>query len=266
MKKVALTLALLASTCLSACQKVKSETAIYSFQTANSDEKVNQVDASTVEYMINNGFCFNLLLYTQGCSYCEKAQESVQEEQSRTHIFFYKIEMDAATIKYLCDSFPALFKIDDAYPALYLFDDGEISYNIQYDKLIDYKTLHRNLYPQIKETKNFILSNDEYFDYVLNEATTALVYTYDSSKPVKGDDLGEKVFNAVINAHDSYGVFIDKNNAKTALISKFYDYFDFTEDDNFDYLFSLEHGQIKTTVRYLTDDGNQIDSLLLSLL
>ena len=266
MEKLALTLALLASTCLSACQKVKSETAIYSFKTANSDEKVNQVDAVTVEYMINNDFYFNLLLYTEGCSYCEKAQESAQEEQSRTHIFIYKIEMDSTTTKYLCDSFPSLFSKDDIYPAMYLFDAGKISYKIPYDKLTDYKTLHRVLYPQIKETKNYILSNDEFFNYIIHEATTALIYTYDSSKSFKGDTLAMRAFDAVNHSHDYYGVLIDKNNAKTALISKFYEYFHFVEDDNFDYLFTLENGQIKTTVRYLSDDGNQINNILESIL
>lgn len=265
MKRLLTTIVLLASTCLTGCQKMKSETAIYSFMSVNSDEKVNKIDAPTVEYMVNNGFNFNLLLYTESCSYCEKALESVQEEQSRTNILIYKIEMDAVTIKYLSDALPTLFSIEDAYPAMYLFSEGKISYKIPYDKLTDYKTLHRVFYPQIKETKNYVLSDESFFDYLINDATTALVYTYDSSIQKDDNDLASRAFDAVNKSSDYYGVFIDKNVAKTALISKFYHYFNFAEDDKFDYLFTIQNGQIKTIVRYLVDDGNQIDSLFLSI-
>ena len=266
MKKLFIAIALLTSTCLTACQKMKSETAINSFMSTNSDEQLNQLDATAVEYMINNNFNFNLLLYTESCSVCEKALESVKEEQSRTHLLIFKIEMDAVTIKYLTDALPSLFKTDDIYPAMYLFSEGKISYTIPYNKLTDYKTLHRVLYPQVRETKNHILTNDLYFDYLFNEATTALVYTYDSSMTIKGDEIGCKAFDTVNKSHDYFGVFIDKNSAKTALISKFYTYFDFTEDEQFDYLFTIKNGQIKTTVRYLSSDGNEINNLLNSIL
>lgn len=264
MKKLLITAVLLTASTLTACQKMKSENVMYSLTT--NEEDLVQIDAKTLEYMIKNEFNLNVLMYTENCSYCERALESAKEEQNRLKCLIYKIEMDQSIISYLSDVLPSFFTKDEVYPSMWLFKEGKISYKIDYNNLQHYKSLNRVLYPQLYTSKMIVLVDPERFEYALNDATTALLYTYDSSKVENNAELVKKVFNVSTKPSDYFTVFIDKNSAKSGLISKFYDYCGLTDDGEFDYLMTIEKGQRKTTVRYLSADGNQIDNLLESIL
>lgn len=264
MKKLFVPFLLIGCVSLVSCEKAKSKTAIFSMIT--SQEELLEVDAKTVEFMINNKYNFNLLMYTQSCSYCEKALESAQLEQNRYNLAIYALEMNQASIAYLTENLPSLFSKDDIYPAMYLFADGKISYKIDYNNLTSQKSLHRVLYPELRLSTLVTFTGEQGFMYALNENTTALVYTYDSSSKNDIGSLTKKVIETGLRSDVYYTVFFDKFAVKSPLISDFYQYTGFTEDSAFDYLFIVEDGQIKTTVRYLSADGNQIDSFLNSIL
>ena len=264
MKKLLTALLVLTSTTLSACQKIKSDNVMFSLNTA--EEQLIEINAQTLEYMIKNEFNLNVLCYTQYCSYCEKALDSAYEEQNRIDCLIYKIEMNQANTEYLINNLPDIFDAKNIYPSMYLFKEGKLSYTIDYNKLQNYKSLHRVLYPQLYSSKMIMMYSEDRFGYALNEATTALVYTYDSSRADSNGELVKKIIDVSTKESDYYTVLIDKNVAETGLISKFYNYTGFNDDGSFDYLSIIEHGQIKTTVRYLSDDGSQVDNLLKSIL
>ena len=264
MKKLLFTTLLISAITLSGCQKAKSETAIISLMSKAED--LHYVSAKTVEYMIKNDFNFNLLLYTENCSYCEMALESAREEQSRANIRIYALEMNKTSIDYLCDSLPSLFTRDDAYPEMRLFSEGKISYKIDYSPLQNYKSLHRVLFPQVYPSKLWAIYEEESFNSLLHEGTTALIYTYDSNSESNVKELTKKVIDYGYRSNDYFTIFIDKNAVKTGLISRFYQYTGFSDDGQFDYLFVLQNGQRKNIVRYLSADVNQIDYLLNSIL
>ena len=263
MKKIVSLLFVISSICFSSCQKVKSDTAIFSMSTHRGELQV--LTAQQAGYMIKNEFNFNLLLYTEGCSYCEKALESAYEVQIRYDYAIYKLEMNAAAYSYFLTTFPSLFKQDDIYPALYLFSEGKISYKIDYETLQNYKSLARVMVPQLYSSRILCFQDCDAFEYYFNEATNALVYAYDSSRDDNNGQLTQKIINYGGKPSDYFTIFFDKNTANSTLISKFYQYTGLSNESTFDYLLLLENGQIKTTVRYLSADGNQIDNLLDSI-
>ena len=264
MKKFANVLLLVAGVSLTSCQKMKSENAFFTLM--SEEEHLQQIDAKEVEHLIQNEFSFCLLMYTENCSYCEKALESSEAIQNMIGCCVYTVEMDQPTISYLSSSMPSLFCVNDTYPMMYLINEGKISYKIDYEPLKNYKSLQRVLYPQIYPSDIFQIQGEQSFNRLLHEGTIALVCTYDSSTHNNISSLVKKVYDYGHRSEDYWAIFIDKNTLNTGLISSFCDLYSIELDETFDYLFTVNKGERKTTVRYLSDDGNQVDQLLNTIL
>ena len=251
-------LALTSLLLLTSCSSIKSENAIRVFN--NYEEEPIEISAQTVEYMIKEKYSFPLLMYTESCSTCVKAKETINKLVKSTHTAIYKIEMFYAVEQYLSIMLPDYFSISDYYPKFYLFNEGNVSYNFKIDDLVNYTSLSRIYKSNTINTKISTLSSiNEYQDYK-SKHKEYLLYIY-SSNQLDEQDVYINYLYTEASKSNKNTLIIDQFSAKTDLISYISEEFNLA-DDELSILSIIENGQIKTTLNYRNQSGDDINNLI----
>lgn len=120
---------------LTGCNSIKNENAIYAIN--NYDKQVISLSAKSITNMVKEKFSFNLLIYTESCSYCNTAKENIDKVQKQINYAIYELEINEGTLDYLIEELPSVFNREQIYPCLYIIDKGEVSYIAQYNELMN---------------------------------------------------------------------------------------------------------------------------------
>ncbi len=239
-RKLIHTLLCVFATILSGCSSrvVKNENAHYAF--SSYEHEALEINANTVKYMLDNDFSFSLFMYTEACSSCQKGKELIDEYVKKNPYQIYQIEMETNAVNSL-EKYSDVFK-GLSYPTLMCFNQGKLTYTITSKSFKNYTGLKKVLSPQMIETDIYTLNKKENLNAFINEREYFLTFTYDSFAS---------------NCKEAFNYFYSKakTGAGTTLIldkSAFDSSIDLTDNS----LILFENGQIKTTVNYLSDDGN----------
>ena len=239
------------------CDSIKNENAIHSIM--NNEGQVIELKAETVEHMINEKYSFSLLMYTNNCSYCEKAKENLAKLASKDGYATYQIEMYSASINYLSEKLPDLYKVEDTYPFMYFINEGKVSYKSKVEDLIQYTNLKKLIKAYSISTSITNLTTLDYYNIYKKDHAGYLLYTYDSSIIDEKDIYSLYVFPRAVKT-DKNVLIIDKKTAKSDLISEIKEVY----GDGFDILSIYSFGKIKTTLRYSNESGSSIDNFISS--
>lgn len=260
MKRILTFLACISSICLISCPSAKSQTAIRSIN--NCDKSVISLTAKSVAYMIKEKYSFDLLLYTEECSYCEKARTNISKIANNTNYCFYQIEMFEGARDYLIKELPDYFSIEDTYPSLYIFDKGKITYKSNYKDLQEYTNFKKLVNAQNIETNIYTLNDLEVYNKFDSAKGSYLLYTHSSDSENGNNYYSDYLFD-VASKSSKNTLIIDKYTAKTDLISKIYQKHNIDSDETFSFLSIVENGQIKTTLHYNEQSGQNFNDLVL---
>ena len=240
---------------------IKNKAGIYSPSVR--DCSTIEVKATTVEYMINSKYSFHLLMYTEDCSYCEKANENTEEIIKWTGFAIYKIEMFEGSISYLANAFGEYFSANDSYPALLTFKDGELTFKANTNDITDLASYKRYINANTyKVNINTVITKDGYNSF--NQGSLKyLLYTYSSSEQNAKDIYFEHIFPHAYKAFDAT-IIIDISLSNSDLIAQIREDFNLSENETIDLLSTHNVDNTKTTLRYSQESDSNIDNLLTS--
>ncbi len=244
---------------ISGCGSIKNEKAIYS--TMSYEKEVIELKAESIEHMINNKYSFALLMYTEQCSYCEKAKENIDKATKELGFTLYQIEMYTASINYLCEKLPDYYKTNDNYPFMYIIKDGAISYKSSTKDVSDYSNMKRMLKSYSSKTNIITLAKDESYVNFKKENKSFILFTYDSSSKQENNLYSKSLLSAAINSNKNV-LIIDKNTAKRPLFDLICSDYSISDGQSFDILSAVIDGQIKTTLRYTSESGSNITDFI----
>ena len=257
MQKRLITLLIILSFTIAGCGSMKNEKAIHSIMNDESD--VIEVKAETVEYMFKEKYSFSILMYSNNCSYCEKAVDNLKSIKGELNYSLYQIEMYIASIEYLSDKLPNYYSSNDSYPFLYVVKEGEVSYKSKIEDLTNYTNLKKMIKAYSIDSNITTLTGlGSYQKYIKNHEEF-LLYTYDSSLLDEKDIYSSYLYSKAINASKNL-LIIDNKTAKSELIAKINEEY----GDGFDILSINSQGKTKTTLRYYSESGSEIDIFIAS--
>ncbi len=257
MQKRLITLLTTLSFTITGCGSIKNEKAIHSIMNDESD--VIEVKAETVEYMFKEKYSFSILMYSNNCSYCEKAVGNLKSIKDELNYSLYQIEMYTASIEYHSDKLPNYYNVNDSCPFLYVIKEGEVSYKSKIEDLTNYTNLKKMIKTYSIDSNITTLTGlGSYQKYVKNHEEF-LLYTYDSSLLDEKDIYFSYLYSKAINANKNL-LIVDKKTAKSELIAKINEEY----GDGFDILSLYSQGKIKTTLRYYSASGSEIESFIVS--
>ena len=242
---------------LSGCSSFKNENAIHSIM--NTEGSVIELKAENLEYMINQQYSFSVLLYTDKCSYCTKAKENLTKLSESSGYAFYQIEMYSASINYLSEKLPTYFSSEDVYPFMYIFNQGNISYKTSVEDLTNMTNLKKMTRSYLIDTSIMNLTSLEYYNVYKKDHSSYLLFAFDSSQKDEKDIYAKYIYSRAIQK-DKNVLIIDKMTAKSDLISEINKEY----SEGFDILSIYSFGQIKTTLRYASESGSNIDNFIAS--
>ena len=221
---------------LTSCNSVKNENAIYAIMNGNENDVI-ELNAESVEYMINEKYSFPLLMYTNQCSYCEKAKENLSTLSKKLGIAAYQIEMYTASINYLSEVFPDYYSKEDSYPFLYIIKEGEITYKSSTSDLTDAFNLKKLLKSYTIETKIYTATDvDNYYRFKGNHEY--VIFTYDSSTYELHHLYSKYLFSiAKTRANGNPILIVDKKTANRELFDAICQDLSISEDEPFDILY-----------------------------
>lgn len=218
MKRTAALLCLVSLISLSGCNNgAKNERAIISFNSY--EHEVVNLDANQIEYMVNNNYSFPLLTYTEECSACIKARNTLNEVMKDIKYASYEIEMSRNTVDSLSTTLPDIFSKEDIYPALIFIKDKKISYKSPLETLTNAGSLKKLLNAYSLDTNITTLTYETSFNEYKEAKKNFLVYTFDSSS---SDSLNiyQNYIKTYCFKNDKNMLFIDKSAANMPLISE----------------------------------------------
>ena len=242
---------------LTACSSIKNKDAIKAIN--NIDHEPINLKADSVINMVKEKFSFSLLMYTESCSYCEKAKDNYKSLSNKLNYSLYMTVINEETKQYISNNIPTIFDGSEAFPSLFIFDNGSISYKASYDDLLDLNKFQKLLKAYSIDTNISTTNNlSGYKDYQ-SKYQEYLLFTYDTGKYNK-ENVYEKYLFTRASSSDKNTLIIDKNAAKPDLLSEIYKYH---QTDKC--IFSIiENGKIKTTLEYENQSGSLIKELLIS--
>ena len=261
MRKSLFTLIGVASLLFTGCSSVKNKNAIYTF---NSYEKeVIELKATSVENMINENYSFSILMYTEQCSYCNKAKENLSKATSELGFATYQIEMYSTSINYLSEKLPDYYSTEDTYPFLYIINKGQVSYKSKVEDVTNLSNLKKLMKSYSINTNMTVLTKLESYIEYKNANKEYMLFTYDSSLVDEQNIYSNFLFPMAAKSNKKL-LIIDKTTAKIELISKIYEDYSVSLNDTFDILSTTIDGQIKTTLRYSSESGSNISEFVKS--
>lgn len=258
MKKKLITL-ILSSISLLACSNIKNDGAIYNLKVAN-DLPV-ELEASSVDYLLDNHFSFTLLCYTSDCLTCIEAKNNIDQYIKESHSLIYEIEMNVRARNYLIEEQSSLFSQSSTYPVLFIINEGILNYTIRATDLTNYTSLTRKINNNLYDTTATYINDLESYQTYIRKNQNYLLFTYDSSS-LTANSVFEKYIYPRLNNSNKNICIIDKNTANSPLITLISDNYQLSIESEFDILSIIENGQIKTTVDYLSCGGEDITILL----
>ena len=193
---------------------------------------------------------------TESCSYCDKARENADKAVKETGIEIYQIEIFYASQMELISKYPTLFKEGDQYPKMYFFNEGKLSYDGSYDSLTNYSAFKRMIKSQCIDTNIFTLTTLDGYSEYKNKKQNYLIFTYDSKSEI-GKEIYSNYLYSAASKSSKNTLIIDKNTANSDLISEINNEF----ENSFFTISIIENGQIKTTLNYSSQSGNEIKNL-----
>lgn len=243
------------------CSSIKNENAIYA--TYSYEKEVIEAKAQSVENMIKEKMSFSLLMYTEQCNYCQKAKENLNQVIKDFGFTFYQIEMYNSSIDYLNEKLPDYYSKNDSYPFLYIINRGEISYKSKVEDLTNISNFKKMVKSYSKQTSMTTITKIESYNDYKTKSKDYVIYCFDSSRLDGNKTFDSYIYEAASKSKKNI-LIIDKMTAKSELISQIYKDYSLTENDTFDILSSSIDGQIKTTLRYLSESGSNISEFVKS--
>ena len=153
MNRKLFTLLILPVVSLTSCSKLKSETAIHSLM--SKQHEVIELSAIEMMNMVKEGFGMTVLFYTEQCSYCEDAKTAIKTMAEKYNYAMFEVEINKQSEDYLREHFTVANIGEYGYPTLRLFDEGKLNYTIMGTDMLQYKSLRRQLIPQLIETDSY---------------------------------------------------------------------------------------------------------------
>lgn len=138
---------------LNGCSKLKGETAIHSLMSKN--HEVIELSALEMMNMVNEGFGMTVLFYTEQCSYCEEAKTAIKTMAERYDYAMFEVEINKQSEDYLKEHFTVADIGEYGYPTVRLFDNGKLNYTIMGTDMLNYRSLRRQIIPQLIETDSY---------------------------------------------------------------------------------------------------------------
>lgn len=246
------------------CKEIKNEKAIYSVM--NEEKQVIEVKAESVEYMINQKYSFTLLMYTEQCSYCEKAKDNYSKVCNEYGFASYQIEMFAGSIEYLSSKLPAYFSTNQTYPSLYILREGQISYKSNVEDVTDYSNFKKMIKSYSIKTNISTVTTIEGCQNYTENHDSFLLFAYDSSKEEQHYLYLKYLFPAAAKS-GKYLLIIDKNTADSHFIIYIYGKLSLTPDEPFAVLQMINQDEKKTAdslLKYQSAADEEISNFITS--
>ena len=248
---------LLTTIALTGCKSIKNESAYKAIN--NYEHQVIEINAQSLKYMIEQKMSFPVLLYTEQCSFCERAKNNVSKLSKELNYAFYQIEIYSQNKQYLVNELPSYFKMDDTYPSLCILNSGNISYKSKAVDVINYSPFKRIINAYHLESKITTLTNFESFKDYRNEKEDFLLFSYDSHSS-EDKMIYSNLIYPLASKSNKNTLIIDERTVNSA----FFDEIDDSYNSNFSSLTVYENGQIKTTLDYAVQDGQAVKELIFS--
>ena len=261
MRKGLFTLLLSSTALLSGCKSVKNENAIYSIM--NYEKEVIELKAESVNLMISEKYSFVLLMYSEGCSSCIKAKENLTKVTKDLGFATFQIEMYDASIQYLSENHPNLFNANNSYPFIYVFNEGSVPYKSKLNDLKNATNMKKMIKSYSIETNITTMTQIDSYNKYKSNNSEYMLFTYDSSVSDEKEVYRNHLYPSAATSSKKL-LIIDKMTAKSELISEIYKDYGLSGEDGFDLLSTTIDGQIKTTLRYGSESGSNINNFVTS--
>ena len=255
MKKLIL-LTLISPLLLSSCgQETKNKNAIYAMNGYNGPKEVT---TETVLYMMKCHYAFPLLLHVDGCEHCEVAKGVVNQYASNYHKQIFTCEVNAKNNQILAEAYPLLLS-GISYPTFYIMDTYGLHYEVSNYSLKNYANFKKEVHSQFRDSSFSYANSLSEFNSLTSNKNNYLIFTYDSSS-TDYDQSYFKLFQTGKKKKKDV-IIIDEFYAESSLISYLFENFSLSGL----HATWFENGQIKTTIKYLEDEGGY-DNLLKTFL
>lgn len=242
---------------VTACDK-KNPNAIYSINNYDSIADVYEgvgIDLSVEEFFnkIESKQSFSLFFYTNGCYYCNNVKEILKVYNRDNHKVFYQLEYKQEEYSKLISKLPNVFTQEIYTPRLLFFNNGELSYEVNSNKLGTKKGLLPILKSMFLDSNVSIAFSKAGLLKYAEDNSSYLAYVYDSKDKLSNDLYSQELLPKA-NESNKKTLIIDKNNIKSECFNYFCNYFDFS-NDNSSYVFEYQNGDKIKTINYALDDG-----------
>ena len=244
----------------SSCAHIKKNSNAYaSFNKYN--HEITEITAKTLEYMIDRKMGFSVLLYTENCSSCAKAKDNLKDIAEVTNYSLYQIEMNSASISYLCSAFPTLFNTNGIYPSMYLFNGEGLTYTSSYIEVTDKAKLKNLINAYNYETGVYVIDDLDSYNSFKSTQNDYFFYTYSSLEKDKTFAYEKTTISEALNS-DKTCLLIDKYASKSELISEICKEFNLSTTDDFTIISVVKNKEKITTLNYSVASDDDVYNLL----
>lgn len=251
---------------LTGCDSIGNPYSIHVYQ--NIDIQVNEESPSFLEVsntdlssLINSNSTFALLLYSQSCTYCESAKETLSTYVKNNGFLIYSYEYVALAYSNLVESFPSIFPSQFSSPSLYLISEKSLTYSFNTEVLLSYSKFRPVADQHIFGSFIQTFSTQASFNFIIENQRDNFVFLYERSSIESLTIFNEVIYPLVNNQKKKYATLIDKSSLNNDVIFSILDYYQVDEEASNIAIYKNKNGEITSTL-YLLDDGLQLDSII----
>ena len=211
------------------------------------------ISVSNLESRINNKETFPLFYYSQSCSMCDEAQQTLISYLSKIDKPFsiYRLITDINIQEELIDRYPSYFANLSA-PELILFDEGKPIHTITYNVLSNYNQFYQRNHKRFKRQNVDTLTHYESFVSYMNDAQNTLIYFYDSSDSQTLSFYQNAIKNRAKTSQKNI-LKIDKYLVNEQDFADFLSFFSIDDSSNGSYIIHYQNKNTFTVCSYLND-------------
>ncbi|HNX15866.1 MAG TPA: hypothetical protein PKO28_00610 [Bacilli bacterium] len=247
---------------LTSCDKARNPYAIFTCQNVDMQLAINastfvEISNSELSSLIDSGTSFPLFLFSESCSYCETAKQTLASYASNYHCLIYSYEYAPQSYSLLVASYPNLFPNQFVSPSLYLISESSLTYNFQTNVLLNYGQFRPVANQHLLYSPIQAFTEQNSFDYILDNQEDNFFFIYDNFDAPSLELFNEILFPLAIDQKNKKVTLIDKKILQNGVFSNICASFQIAESESNIAIWQNKKGGIKTTP-YLSDNGVEL--------
>lgn len=255
---------------LTGCETPKSPYSIYTFKNIDSvvmDEYQTFIElgVNDITSLMNSGSKFALLIYSNSCSYCEAAKETITSYVSKRNYLIYSYEYIAQSYATLATRFPKVFPSHISTPLLYLIDGNSLTYSFDVEPTLSYSKFRPIADQHFISSNIQIFTELDSFEYLLEVERADFLFIYDDFSEESLTIFNNLIYPLAKKEESKYVTILDKNMLKTGVFSSICDYFEIGQEEINLAIYKNKNGTVSSTL-YLQDNGLELSTLFNSYL